>query len=400
MLQKFKIFSVIATVLIFTWCFISTANAKNQKLVANWSANENNILVLGKADLIEKSGVKKAIVDAITQKLHSLQAAGKLPFELNEKNDINIADLIDSREDYSDEELHIGIVPIVALDNAYSSSYSIFGSEDVTFHKDVITSSIYFVVMSTNQDGQPPRILASIPMSGYIALGSKTPTTVPFAPETEIEAYKNLTIGMIDQELNFDAVKKSLKNWEKKQYSSEVYQVTDVKITSDKANNEIFQTAEDKAEIKSIIANFFTAEHQKKTKRILLPPILDEKDVAAVKEVEQGLSSMGSFKVHGSSGVLELQYEQPPESRQIKLNLSGLNYGEMQRSEKNASDVRADWAYKAWLDKEVKGKKTIGFDDNQVVAMPKNNAHFKIYKKEIFTDLLIGLARKLGAAKG
>ena len=134
--------------------------------------------------------------------------------------------------DFSDEELQIGIIPIVALDNAYASSYSIFGSEGVTYHKDIITSSIYFTVMSTNQDGQPPRILASIPMSGYIALGSKTPTTVPFAKETEIEAYKNLTIGMINQELDFTAIKKALNDWEKKQIIGEVYQVTDVEISS------------------------------------------------------------------------------------------------------------------------------------------------------------------------
>jgi len=397
--QKLKILSVISAILIFTLSFVTTSEAKDKKLVANWSANETNILVLGKADLIEKTGVKKVLVDAITQKLHSLQAVGKLPFELNETNDFDINSLTNSREDYSDEELHIGIVPIVALDNAYDSSYSIFGSEGVTYHKSIVTSSIYFVVMSTSQDGLPSRILASVPMSGCIVLGSRTPTTVPFAEETKITAYKNLTIGMINQELNFDAVKKSLKDWEKKQYTGEVYQVTEVEITSDKANNEIFKTAADKAEIQSFIANFFTAEYQKKTKKILLPPILDEQDRVAVKEVEQGLSSMGSFKVRGSSGVLELQYEQPPKSRQIKLNLSGLNYGEMQRSEKNASDVRTDWAYKVWL-KEVMNGKEIELNDSQSVAMPKKNAYFKIDEKEIFTDLLIGLARKLGAAKG
>ena len=129
----------------------------------------------------------------------------------------------------------------------------------------------------------------------------------------------------------------------------------------------------------------------------MLPPILDDQDKVAVKEVEEGMKSIGGFKAHGSSGVFELQYEQPPESRRIKLNLSGLNYGEMQRSEKNASDVRADWAYKAWL--KINGK-NIELDDNKVVAKPKNNARFKIDEKEIFTDLLIGLARKLGAAKG
>ena len=396
-MRSLKIFSIVVAVFIFALSFVTTSEAKSKKLVANWSANETNILVLGKPDLVNGSGVKKSIVDAITQKLHSLQAAGKLPFELKESNDFNITSLSNSREDFSDEELQIGIVPIVALDNAYKSSYSIFGSAGVTYHKDIVTSSIYFVVMSTNQDGEPPRILASIPMSGCIVLGT-TPTTVPFAHETEIEAYKNLTVGMINQELDFNTIKKALNDWEKKQVTGEVYQVTDVEISSAKAN-EIFAKSEDKAEIKAIIANFFTAEHQKKTKKILLPPILDDKDKVAVKEVEAGMKSIGGFKAHGSSGVFELQYEQPSESRQIKLDFSGANYGEMQRSEKNASDVRADWAYKAWLDKKANGK-TISFDDSQVIAMPKNNANFKIDKKEIFTDLLIGLARKLGAAKG
>ena len=85
-MQKLKILSVISAILIFTLSFVTTSEAKDKKLVANWSANETNILVLGKADLIEKTGVKKVLVDAITQKLHSLQAVGKLPFELNETN--------------------------------------------------------------------------------------------------------------------------------------------------------------------------------------------------------------------------------------------------------------------------------------------------------------------------
>ena len=400
-MQKFKIFGIVAAVLIFTLSFATNSEAKSKKLVANWIASEKNILVLGKADLVNGAGVKQAIIEATTQKLHSLKAAGKLPFELKESNggeDVDFFQLANSRLDFSDEELQIGIIPIVALDNAYASSYSIFNKLGMTFHKDIVTSSIYFVVMSTNQDGQPPRILASIPMSGCIVLGSRTPTRVPFAKETEIEAYKNLTVGMINNELDFTAIKKALNDWEKKQIIGEVYQVTDVEISSAKAN-EIFAKSEDKAEIKAIIANFFTAEHQKKTKKILLPPILDDKDKVAVKEVEAGMKSIGGFKAHGSSGVFELQYEQPSESRQIKLDFSGANYGEMQRSEKNASDVRADWAYKAWLDKKANGK-TISFDDSQVIAMPKNNANFKIDKKEIFTDLLIGLARKLGAAKG
>ena len=83
-MRSFKILSIIVAVLIFVLSFATTSEAKGKKLVANWIASEKNILVLGKADLVNKSGVKKAIVDATTQKLRSLQAAGKLPFELKE----------------------------------------------------------------------------------------------------------------------------------------------------------------------------------------------------------------------------------------------------------------------------------------------------------------------------
>jgi len=134
MSHEIRIFSVFAIILIFALSFAVTSEAKSKKLVANWQPEifvyseseagdntpkiDSEHLLSGSIDGIE---VKKFIEDAITKKLHSLKITGKLPFELNETNEVNFSDLTGGRNDFSDDELSIGIVPIVTLDNAFTN---------------------------------------------------------------------------------------------------------------------------------------------------------------------------------------------------------------------------------------------------------------------------------------
>ena len=253
-------------VAVFVLCFFMVgleADAKGRQLVVNWVPE---VYSMSSPELLNAPGVRSAIANALTEKLRKLKASGKLPFVLNE----GTGKALDSvRDDYSDA-MPIGLVPLMMLDKSFKTEYHV--GNDV-FYRDIIASSLSVAVVSGDDESHSQRILAVVPMSGYTVLG--TPSDLlrqPVSKDTETQTFIQLTTAMIDKELDFSSTVRALKDWETKQVLPDTYQVSDVVISSQGAN-EVFQSDAQKDAIKSVIANFFTSAYQKKSRNIVLPPV-------------------------------------------------------------------------------------------------------------------------------
>lgn len=95
-------------------------SAKAEKMSANWVPNVYSISS-EQDSLLRTPGVKQKICQALTDKLKSLQSQGKLPFEVKFSNDVQ-ANAI--QDDYSDTS-SIGIVPIVLMDDSFTTHYHV-----------------------------------------------------------------------------------------------------------------------------------------------------------------------------------------------------------------------------------------------------------------------------------
>lgn len=373
--------------LILCLVFVSPNALAKNKLVVNWVPDVYSMRNSSSSGFLDDATVRIAITNKLTEKLRSLDKAGKLPFELNESSSGSLNNV---REDYSDS-MPIGLIPMMIFDQPFSTSYQA-GTD--TFYRDIIACSLSIAIVSGEDESHSQRILAVVPMSGYTELGN-LPNLIkePIPYETKKNTFIALACRMIDNELDFSKVSKALKDWEVKQVLPETYQVTNVSISSKKGQG-IFGSKSDNEMVKAIISNFFTTAYQKTTGKIVLPPINAQE---AMKEISTGVYA---FEMRSLSNQASVTYAAP--KHKIELNFNGCNTKEIERSEKNESYARTDFIYRAWLSRKIDGNE-IELDSYETHNFSKTDTYEQmrsVIEKNTYVDLLIGLARKLGERKG
>lgn len=351
-----------------------------ESMPANWIPEVYSISA-SQNGLLQSPGVKQKICQALTDKLKSLQAQKKLPFEVKFSNDVQANGI---QDDYSDTS-SIGLVPIVLMDDSFTTHYHV---ADKDIYKAIVTSSMGIAICSTGADANESwRVLTVLPLNSYKVIGADVQhmITTPITEQQEAEAYADITVDMIKNHLDFSSTKKVLKNWEEKQMTPDTYQVVDVDINSKKAQ-QVFHGHG--IEIRNIIGNFYTEAFQKKNGCVMLPPGTSS---AYTKDVTAGLYAM---QLRSDNGEKKIEMTKP--KHEIRLDFSGANWAPVQR--KDPSDVREDVAYKAWLTETRDGQKRTE-DAYEVQTYLKDagkgNA-IDVDAKDIYTKVLIGLADRMG----
>ncbi|MBR1728952.1 MAG: hypothetical protein IJ728_05450 [Selenomonadaceae bacterium] len=352
--------------------------ASKELITLNWSADvlpmdDNN-------PFLEYPGIKEKISQAINEKLHSLQREGKLPFNLKEVS-----------TDYGNHVIvgddPIGIIPLSTLDKSFDSSYHANGK---TFYRSIIFSGLTLALISADPENDSWRILGTIPLNGYDMIGDNLNDLreQPITLQEKANKFAEITIKMINDHLDFSKDKKVARDVDIKSQIPDTYQVTEVKITSNKAK-EIFAGRED--EVKEIIGAFFTNSYQRKTKRIVYPPRGSGKWKRDVNK------NLYTFQMNTPSGEINFTMEMP--KNPITLELSGVAIKEMD-SNSNSKVIR-DIFYKVWLKKQpIENKELAEYTDHTTRREIKTgNAWVEYDPADVLIELVIDAAQNMGAQK-
>ncbi len=365
---------------------IPSAMAKSDDLQIGWwpeiytmDSSQDNLLA-------KDASTRKKIIDAISARLKELAANGKLPFVVKQGVSGNLNNI---QESFSDE-VPLALLPIVMLDESFDTHISVAGVEA---WRHVIASGINLAVCSAGTaDDEGIKMLAVVPLSGYTVIGdpSENKGKVMPAPLNDAQksrVYAMLTADMI-KNMNFNSISKALRNWQKDKVSPITTQVSDVKISSKKAQ-QVFHGQG--VQLRNLIANTYSAEYQKTSGRLVMPP---RTATSFYKNAQKGLYA---FDMHSPSGKVRVSMGQP--ETEIVLDVSGLAEAEV--SGKKASDIRKDILYKAWLKKSSNdGQAEIVLDDYMVEAQyKKDSANIGVEEKDIFARLEMKLAKKMAAQK-
>ena len=112
--------------------------------VVGWSPNLFSVADGAENHLLDDAS-RRAITAAVTAKLHDLQQAGRLPFQLKEVDEETNAEF--------QAEAPIGLIPIVIADRAFDTSYRIDG---VTYYKSLVVSAIDLAFCSPEETLSDP----------------------------------------------------------------------------------------------------------------------------------------------------------------------------------------------------------------------------------------------------
>ena len=363
----------------------------NEKLQIGWVPTVYTMQT-GKDSLLKNDeyDATEQIQEAISNRLRALDSAGRLPFTVK----WGASSSLNNVQETVSVEAPLMILPMVAMDDSFDTCVRV---DEVKAYRHVIVSGINIAICSASvADDEGVKMLAIVPLSGYTVIGDSAgnPGKImpkPLSKKEKSKVYAALSVEMIKQ-MDFDAVTKALKNWQR----DKTYPVTtqvDAKISSRKAN-EIFGQPDEKKQIKNLIANTYSAEYQKNTGRLVMPPATAADFYKDIKD------NMYKFEIHGPAGKVKLSMGNP--DRKIMLDFAGV--AEAVAEGKKASNVRQDIVYKAWLKKEpVEGNEKDTLDEYVVEPQFKKSgagdALIDIDKKDIYARLQIKLAKKMAAQK-
>ena len=349
------------------------------KPVVGWSPNLYTVGAAVKAGDIVDDATQKKIVMALSDKLHALHDADKLPFDLKE-----------SSEEYNithASENNLGIIALVVDDNTIDTQYK---TKTANYYKSVVLCGIDVMLCSMDEETNSMRILQTIPLRGYSVLGNDVyhPIQDPISLEQKKAEFIKTAKAMIGEDLNFKQYKRVLREADVKKVSPETYQVTKVNISSDKAN-ELFK--DNLPALKGLIAGVFTSKYQQTKDRIVYPSLAEGE---WTKDVANNLYSLQLNSPTGSSMVT-----MPDNVSGIMLDLTGIASGIIPT--KKESQIKVDIGYKAWLKKSpVEGKEKAELTKMEIRQFPKQGStEIEINPQDIYVELLIGLASDLAAQK-
>lgn len=345
--------------------------------VVNWSADVFAINGGGGNRFLSYPGVREALCQAISDKLHVLQQAGKLPFQLQE---VSTGYGIQYGQDAP-----IGLIPMVMLDTSFDTSYTL---PNGSFYKSLVVSGLDLAFCSADEETHSWRILATIPLRSYDIIGQdiRNPLRQPASDEMKAAMYTRITVNMIQNHLDFTRQKDLLSDLETKTLLPETYQVTDVTVSSPRAQT-LFKDRQE--EIRDVIGGFFTSQYQQSKKRIIYPSMT----AGAWKEdVNRNLYSL---QMDSPSGAITVTMEKA--KYPIQLDVMGIASGEIQT--KDPSAVTYTMGYKAWLKKSpVEGKEQSPLTKVTMQQFLKRG-RTQVDEKDIYMKLFIDLARDMAAQK-
>lgn len=386
-----KILSALWIILLISLIVANFAEAKStEKISVIWSAdvlsmNDSADSLLNCKDFSGKFIARDRIAEALTQKLHQLARDGNLPFELQE-----------SMSDYSLHAISgddpIGLIPMATLDTSFDTSYVASGK---TYYRSLIFCGLSIAICAADPLNNSWKILATIPLNGYDFIGDdiNNPRTQPISQQEKAECFARIAVSMIRNDLDFSQYKdrKLFRDLDLKSLGGEkfqTYQVTDVKLSSKKAQ-EVFRGRED--EIKNIVAAFYTSNYQRRTRNIVYPPV-----TGAGSRWKQNVSqNLYTYQMQTPNGTINFSFESP--DQKIQLDIYGLNSGEIDTEKR--SEVKRDIIYKAWIRKFPEEKVSDLSDSTRRREIITDNASINYDPADVYTILLINIAGNLGSGK-
>ena len=324
---------------------------------------------------LEQPGMQSRISRALTARLRTLSAEGKLPFVLQEGS----TDLGSIRS-VTNLDTPIALIPLVTLDTSFDTHYSITGQD---YYRSIIFSGLSLAICSADEESNSWRILAMIPANSYIVEGADLShlRTTPFSEQEKARIYADVTERMIAS-MEVNLASRVLRNIEMKALDSgaETYQVTSVEVGSPRAREAYGSNL---PFIQNMIGNFYTTKYQNVTGRIVYPP---RGEGVWKKDVSSGLYAT---QISTPTGSIRLSMEAP--KHEIALNLSGVAKGEI--ATKKESDVKRDMMYKVWLKKSPiegreKGEAT-RVTDPPVREYKVGDVYIEYKEADLYTQLLI-----------
>lgn len=340
----------------------------------NWSPN---LFTVAAQRSTVTDSVKQQVAEMITRRLHVLRDSGKLPFTLKEYNaEYNI------QKSSADGE--IGLVALLVDNSAFDSQYAV---SSATYYKLTMLCGIDLMFCSVDEETNSMRILHTIPLRGYDVLGGDLQhlVTSPITPAQQQAMFLSIARKLIG-ELDFTATQRELKKLQLRQVLPETYQVTEVAISSRKAN-EVF--AGQTEAVKSLLGGVYTSKFQQ-TRRCIMYP-------ARTGSSWQHDASRNLYSLQMVCPSSALTVTMPEPQYTIKLDVTGVASGEIPT--KNPSAVKIDMGYKAWLKATNDfGQPPLELDRFVMRQYSKQNTiHFDV--DDIYTELLIGLASDLARKK-
>ena len=365
------------------WESVPSNAATGGKPTVSWSAyvlamDDNN-------PLLDVPGVRERIRQAITKKLHVLDAEGKLPFILKEQNmDFGSIHSIDADDP-------IGLIPLSTLDKSFDTRYNVNGQE---YYRSIVFSGLSIAICSADPEQNSWRILGTIPLNGYDVIGADLHHLVnrPITLQEKANKFAEITVRLINEHLDFTQDKKMMRDIETKALLPDTYQVTDVTLSSPGARK-LFAGREQF--IKDVIGAFFTSSYQQKTRRIVYPPQSN-----GAKWKRDVTTNLYTFQANTPSGEVTFTMEAPRHA--IKLDFSGVAAHEFSTG-KTQNAITRDILYKAWLKKSpLEGREQEELSDQTIrreIKATNSGSWIEYDRADVFTELVIDIANKLGAQK-
>ncbi len=375
--------TLFATSVAVTLTLSQVSAMDSDKLQVGWVPEVYSVHT-GQDDLLDDSG-RQRIKEAISNRLKELEASANLPFSVK----YGASGMQGNFQESYSGEAPLSILPIVLQDESFDT-HIVVGNVSVWRH--VIVSGMNIAICEAETaDNQGMKMLAVVPLSGYITVGDPRDNGGNFLSQElslaeKRKTFADISVALIKQ-MDFNAVSKALTNWQKGKIIPRTTQV-DVNISSKKAKD-IFKGHE--SQIQNLIANTYSAEYQKISGNLVMPPRTTE---SLYKDVGD---NMYAFEMTSPSGKVKMSMGKPDKT--IVLDFYGV--AEAVAEGKKGSNVRQDIVYKAWLKKEpVDGKEAVMLDE--VIVEPQykvDSAHVDIDKKDIYARLEMKLAKKMAAQK-
>ena len=405
----FKIFMTLGILLAFSAVIFPSSKkaeaAKTPEVI--WAeelllvSDDTNPLLVTGGDK-ELKGYKKKITDALTAKLYADRDAGILPFTLKEDSDTYEYEGV-----FSDapEEIPVALIPLAIMSDSLHTTYEANGKK---FYKTIVVGSLYLAICKGGSTSNNWTMVGGIPVSGYKILGDdiKNPLTSPTTKKEEAEAYVSAMEKMIKERLNTAELKKHLQNLNSKKIP-DTYEVMEVDLSSKKAP-EIFGAQQNK--IQTLLGTFYSTKFQETSKAVVYPPIAmigkntggDMSSVGNKSAADDVSDSIFSLTGGKSTSGATMTLSMPEPTHRINLNFAGAGWQELQT--KKESDVVKNIGYKALLKMNIDGKGEKSADDVKSVQyiIPASGSVEELHKEQladIYTELLIRLADRLGGAK-
>lgn len=340
-------------------------------------ANEVYTYSMGVNNIRLDENTKARLWQSIHNKLLTMQEQGKLPFELVDEvaaSTHKIGELVGDSDVY--------LIPAVMVNSARDTNYS---STTETYYNSAVVSGISLIFCITEENyeigGVTYKMLGMVPLVNSCMIGSdqNNKRTTPISDYEKISKFVELSNASIENQLNFSSAMKNLKD-ENARFSMDTYQVTDVNISSQKAQQAFPGTAGE--ELKFLVAYNYTAGYQQKNKRIVYPPSITSNSFA--NDIAKNAYKLS---LDGPNGSVDVGVSAP--AHRISLDITGANY----TYDNNVIAYKV-WLAKSPVEKSEKAELERGYSRGLVNAGNINIDHSGVYSR-----LLMGLAWELGGQK-